>query len=60
MSVEAIILTEAQHKELMAIMLHYSTRSDKWASSQGLRLAIAEPVHVHDIRPLRDLVRSSQ
>jgi len=37
-----IELTERQHKELLAILLHYSTRRDRWVISNDLRKAIIE------------------
>jgi len=37
-----IHLTEKQHKELLALIVHYQTRTDRWAISPGLRQAIIE------------------
>lgn len=37
-----IKLTEAQHRELLTIIIHYSTRPDRWAISHDLKLALIE------------------
>lgn len=43
MSDVVIELTTAEHRELLALLLHYSTRTDHWAVSQGLRSAVVTP-----------------
>jgi hypothetical protein len=43
-----IKLTEREHRELLAILTHYSTRNDHWAVSTALKLAVAEPFDFFD------------